>query len=52
MSLSLCYVDFSFRYARLSLCHVSASLCSVIVSLHYGNLFLLYISLSFRYVGL
>ena len=36
----------------LLFCYVSASLCSVIVSLHYGNLFLLYISLSFRYVGM
>ena len=40
--LSLCYVDFSFRYESLSLCYiVSASLCSVIVSLHSDNLVLL-----------
>ena len=54
VGLSLCYVDFSFRYVSftLSLFYVSASLRSVIVSLHCDNLTLLYISSWFRYVGL
>ena len=62
--ISLCGLIFLFYQLVISLCRFFISLCEfhfvimlcqcfiMFVSLHYGNLFLLYISSSFRYVGL